>query len=146
MRLRPGFLAAIQEAIRSGRLEPDPVAVASNNGIAGSLALAQAAGVPAPHLSRATHPDPATLDRAIRDTFREYSAKLVVLSGYMKLRRSFIPYSSLRSDCAECAARSIASRWGNKSSGLWVMSSRYTSTGKPTHSTSSSKKNRRVGT
>ena len=92
MRLRIGFLAshggsalaAILEAIHSGRLDAAPVVVVSNNGTAGALALAHAAGVPALHLSRATHPEPAALDRAIRDTLGDYAANLVVLSGYMK--------------------------------------------------------------
>ena len=45
---------------------------------------ARAAGVPAVHLSGATHPDPGQLDAAILATLREHRVDTVFLAGYMK--------------------------------------------------------------
>lgn len=92
MRLRIGFLAshggstlaAIVDAIRDGLIAADAAVAISNNSGAGALARARAAGIPAVHLSAATHPDPMALDRAMRGTLECHGADLVVLSGYMK--------------------------------------------------------------
>jgi phosphoribosylglycinamide formyltransferase-1 len=87
-----GFLAshrgtnmqALIDACRSGRLNARPVVVISNNGAAGALDRATAAGIPAYHLGASNHPDPDDLDRAIADTLKRYAPDLVLLAGYMK--------------------------------------------------------------
>lgn len=92
MRLRIGFLAshggsalaAILGAIHDGRLLADPAVVVSNHSGAAALVQARAVGVPAVHLSTATHPDAVALDTAVRDTLAGQGADLIVLSGYMK--------------------------------------------------------------
>jgi phosphoribosylglycinamide formyltransferase-1 len=58
--------------------------VISNNSDSGALRRARKAGVPALHLSFATHPDPATLDYAIARSLDDAGVDLVVLAGYMK--------------------------------------------------------------
>ncbi len=50
----------------------------------GALARARSAGVPARHLSTATHPGPEALDGALCRTLIEHGVDLVVLAGYMK--------------------------------------------------------------
>jgi phosphoribosylglycinamide formyltransferase-1 len=60
------------------------VAVISNNGDSGALRRAQAAGIPAHHFSRQTHPDPDALDAAIRRGLSEQWTDVVVLAGYMR--------------------------------------------------------------
>jgi len=90
--LRVGFLAshggsalaAILDGIREGSVPAAPVVVISNNSGAGALVHARCAGVPAVHISSATHPDAAGLDMAIRSTLQQYGAEVVILSGYMK--------------------------------------------------------------
>jgi phosphoribosylglycinamide formyltransferase-1 len=92
MELRLGFLAshggsnvqAILDAIRAGRLPAAPRLVISNNSQAQVLARAAAAGVPALHLSSATHPDIEALDRALLAALQEAGVNLVILAGYMK--------------------------------------------------------------
>lgn len=77
-------LQAILDACGSGRLAAVPRVVISNN--SGSLALdrARRAGVPAYHLSGATHPDPDALDVAIRGVLQAHGVELVILAGYMR--------------------------------------------------------------
>jgi phosphoribosylglycinamide formyltransferase 1 len=58
--------------------------VVSNNGDAGALIRARAAGVSAVHLSSRTHQDPASLDTAIRDVLTAAEVEVVFLAGYMK--------------------------------------------------------------
>jgi phosphoribosylglycinamide formyltransferase 1 len=60
------------------------VAVISNNRDAGALRRAQAAGIPAHHFSRQTHPDPDALDAAIARGLSEQGSHVVVLAGYMR--------------------------------------------------------------
>ena len=90
--LRLGFLAshegtnvqAIIYACKDGRLDARPCVVISNNARARVLSRARREGVPWRHLSTRTHPDPAELDKAIRDTLQAHQVNLVVLAGYMK--------------------------------------------------------------
>lgn len=90
--LRLGFLAshegtnvqAIIDACKDGRLDARPRVVISNNARARVLSRARREGVPWRHLSTRTHPDPAELDKAIRDTLEAHHVNLVVLAGYMK--------------------------------------------------------------
>lgn len=77
-------MQALIDACRSGRLGAKPVAVVSNNKESGALARARKADIPAFHLSGATHPDPAALDRAIAEILLRHDAELVALAGYMK--------------------------------------------------------------
>jgi phosphoribosylglycinamide formyltransferase-1 len=92
MKLRLGFLAshggsnvqAILDACRDGRLDAEPCVVISNNSDAAVLDRAQAARVPAFHLSSHSHPDPARLDEAILSTLEKHKVNLIVLAGYMK--------------------------------------------------------------
>ena len=90
--LRLGFLAshegtnvqAIIDACKDGRLDARPRVVISNNARARVLSRARREGVPWRHLSTRTHPNPAELDKAIRDTLEAHHVNLVVLAGYMK--------------------------------------------------------------
>lgn len=91
-RLRLGILAshagttmqAVLDACESGELDADVRVVISNNSRSGALARARSAGIPALHLSSATHPDEAALDRAVLTTLTDHDANLIVLAGYMK--------------------------------------------------------------
>lgn len=77
-------MQALIEACRSGRLRATPVVVVSNNKESGALARARKANIPAFHLSGATHPDPAALDREFAELLLKHDADLVALAGYMK--------------------------------------------------------------
>lgn len=77
-------LQAVLDAVADGRLPASVAVVISNNRESGALRRARAAGVPALHLSLATHPDPEQLDGAILDALTEARAELVLLAGYMK--------------------------------------------------------------
>jgi phosphoribosylglycinamide formyltransferase-1 len=58
--------------------------VISNNSQSGAIKRAQKMGMPTCHLSRATHPDPEALDRAMTQSLCDHGVDLVVLAGYMK--------------------------------------------------------------
>ena len=60
-------LQSLLDAFADGRIPGRVSVVVSNNGDAGALIKARAAGVRAIHLSSRTHADPAALDAAIRD-------------------------------------------------------------------------------
>ncbi len=75
---------AILDAIEAGTLPARAGVVISNNSGAGALERARRAGVPALHLSGATHPDPAALDEAIAAALRQHGVELVVCAGYMR--------------------------------------------------------------
>jgi len=77
-------LQAILDAIVAGRLSATMAVVVSNNRESGALRRARAAGVPAVHLSSATHPDPEDLDLAILETLEGARVDLVLLAGYLK--------------------------------------------------------------
>ena len=91
-RLRIGALAsgggsnlqAVIDAIAEGRLDAEIVLAISNNSRSPALERARAAGIPAAHLSGATHPDPDALDAAIADALANRGVRLVALAGYMK--------------------------------------------------------------
>ena len=91
-RLRIGVLAsgggtnlqAIIDAIACGRLDAEIVLAVSNNSRSGAMRRARAAGIPAAHLSGATHPDPDALDATIADALANRGGELVALAGYMK--------------------------------------------------------------
>ena len=78
------ILQAIMDACAAGELPAEIPLVISNN--SGSMALGRAAGagIETLHLSSRTHPDPADLDRAIRDALQRARADWVMLAGYMK--------------------------------------------------------------
>lgn len=58
--------------------------VIGNNPDAPVLAGARELGVPAIHLNRRTHPDPAALDEAIITALRAHEVDLVLLVGYFR--------------------------------------------------------------
>jgi phosphoribosylglycinamide formyltransferase 1 len=77
-------LQAVLDGCAAGAIASRVCVVISNNAGAGALSRAHAAGVTAVCLSGRTHPDPADLDRAIRDTLLSHDTELVLLLGYMK--------------------------------------------------------------
>ena len=77
-------LQAMIDACASGALDAQVCVVISNNSGSGAAGRAARHGIPFCHLSSRTHPDPAGLDRAIRDALAEHGADLVFLAGYMK--------------------------------------------------------------
>jgi phosphoribosylglycinamide formyltransferase 1 len=77
-------LQAVLDACAQGRLPAQVGVVISNNGTAGALRRARAAGVAARHLSAATAGGEVPADRALRDTLLEFDAQWVLLAGYMK--------------------------------------------------------------
>lgn len=91
-RLRLGFLAshggsnvqAVIDACRSGSIDAEPRVIISNNELAGVLDRARSEGISWYHLSGRTHPDPAALDAAIRDSLGRHEVDVVLLAGYMK--------------------------------------------------------------
>ena len=77
-------LQSLLDAFASGRIPGRVSVVVSNNGGSGALVKARQAGVQAVHLSSKTHPDPATLDAAIREALVAADVDVVFLAGYMK--------------------------------------------------------------
>ena len=77
-------LQAIIDSCASGAVDAEARVVICNNSGAMALERARRAGIPAIHLSGATHRDPANLDDAIAETLGEHGVELVALSGYMK--------------------------------------------------------------
>lgn len=77
-------LQAVLDACANGDIDGRVALVISNNADAGALRRARASGVPVAHLSGKTHPDPAALDRAIRDALQAAGIDVVLLAGYMK--------------------------------------------------------------
>ena len=78
-------LQAIIDAAASGELHADVAVVISNNSTSGALQRVRKTGIPGFHLSGATHPEAAGLDRAILATLQEHKVDVVVLAGYMKM-------------------------------------------------------------
>ena len=81
---RGSNMQSIIAACESGKLAATPVVVISNNASAKALEIARSHNIPAIHLSAATHPQAASLDRAITDTLKQHGVDLVILAGYMK--------------------------------------------------------------
>ncbi|MBX3706288.1 MAG: phosphoribosylglycinamide formyltransferase [Pseudomonadales bacterium] len=77
-------LQAVLDACRTRELDGTVVLVISNNSRAGALARAVEHGIPALHLSSATHPEPAALDAAMVEALEQAGADWVLLAGYMK--------------------------------------------------------------
>lgn len=77
-------LQAILDAIDRGELPLELGIVISNNSGSGAIARARRHGVRTAHLSSATHPDVAALDRTIADRLTEAGVEFVFLAGYMK--------------------------------------------------------------
>ena len=90
--LRLGILAshagttmqAIIDACDEGRLHAEVRVVISNNSRSGALERARTHGIPAYHLSGATHPDPCDLDAAVLERLVGHDVDIVALAGYMK--------------------------------------------------------------
>ncbi len=77
-------MQAVLDACASGRLDALPAVVISNNSSSGAMERARCAGIPAIHLSSATHADPEALDEVVARTLDEHGVQLVLLLGYMK--------------------------------------------------------------
>lgn len=77
-------LQAVLDACAQGKIAGRVTLVISNNAASGALERARRANVPTLHLSGRTHPEPAALDRAIRDALIASAADIVLLAGYMK--------------------------------------------------------------
>jgi phosphoribosylglycinamide formyltransferase 1 len=75
---------AVIDACRDGRISGRVSVVISNNSSAEVLKRAQANGIPRHHLSRRTHPEPASLDQAITAELTGHGTDLVLLAGYMR--------------------------------------------------------------
>lgn len=73
---------AIADACQHGDLNASLEILICNNSSAGVMERASRAGIPARHMSSATHPD--NLDQAICDALIQANTQLVVLAGYMK--------------------------------------------------------------
>lgn len=76
-------MQAILDACRAGRLDAVPCVAISNNSASMALQRAREAGIPAYHVSAATHPGEAE-DREILRILRRHAVDTVVLAGYMK--------------------------------------------------------------
>lgn len=77
-------LQAVIDACDAGTLNGEVVVVISNNSASGARERAIRHGIPFVHLSGMTHPDPVSLDAAIRDALARYRPDVVLLAGYMK--------------------------------------------------------------
>lgn len=77
-------LQAIMDACFDGRVNGNVSVVISNNSRSRSLRRAREAGIPALHLSSVTHPEPESLETAIRLSLSKYEVDLVILAGYMR--------------------------------------------------------------
>ena len=77
-------LQAVIDACEGGELQASVVAAIGNNSGSGAARRAERHGIPFMHLSGLTHPDPGSLDRAIRDALVAHEIDLVLLAGYMK--------------------------------------------------------------
>jgi phosphoribosylglycinamide formyltransferase-1 len=77
-------LQAVIDACRQGELDASVVLVISNNSGSGALARAAEQGIPALHLSSATHPDASALDAATVEALESARADWILLAGYMK--------------------------------------------------------------
>lgn len=90
--MRLGFFAShrgsnmqtVIDACRDGRLCAKPAVVISNNCSSMALQRAKKEGIPGYWLSGQTHPEPASLDKAILWALKTHRVDLVVLAGYMK--------------------------------------------------------------
>ena len=76
-------LQTIIDACKRGELSAEVRVVISNNSGSRALQRARDEGIPAYHLSAATHPD--SLDNEICRTLERHSVDLVLLAGYMRL-------------------------------------------------------------
>ena len=76
--------AAVIEGCRRGRIAGRVAAVVSNNSGAEVLELARSMGCMTYHLSRATHPEPEELDRAVTGVFLHQDTDVLLLAGYLR--------------------------------------------------------------
>jgi len=77
-------LQAVIDACENEDIDGTVVLVISNNSGSGAITRARRHTIRHMHLSSRTHPDPAALDRAIRDALKSRSPDVVLLAGYMK--------------------------------------------------------------
>ncbi len=79
------LMQAVIDACETGRLNAEVSIVISNNGHSGALVRAAKHGIAARHMSRQTHGDSTSLDKAMADALKDAKVDLVVLTGYMRL-------------------------------------------------------------
>ena len=77
-------LQAVIDACESGVLYARIAVAVGNNSGSGAAQRATKHALPFVHMSGHTHPDPASLDVAIRDALIAHEVELVLLAGYMK--------------------------------------------------------------
>ena len=77
-------MQTVIDACRARTLPATPAVVICNNRDAEALTRARREGIPACHLSSATHPDPTALDHAIADALARHGVGVVLLAGYLK--------------------------------------------------------------
>ena len=78
-------LQAIIDASVGGALDAEVAVVVSDKAEAFGLQRARQAGIPALHVARADHADPAAFNEAIRDALLGAEVDFVVMAGYMRL-------------------------------------------------------------
>jgi phosphoribosylglycinamide formyltransferase 1 len=81
---RGSNMIAIINACEQGKLLASVEVVISNNSDSAALVLAQEKNINIAHLGSSTHPDPDSLDAAMRDTLCEHKVEFVLLAGFMK--------------------------------------------------------------
>lgn len=82
---RGSNMAAILDAIATGRLDAEAAVVLSNRPDAAGLARAEAAGVPTQVLEPRAYASRAAYDEALASELRRHDVDLVCLAGYMRL-------------------------------------------------------------
>jgi phosphoribosylglycinamide formyltransferase-1 len=77
-------MQAIIDRLKRGGLPAESSLVISNNSGSGALERAQKEGIPAYHISSATHNDRSEFVSAITDLLNHHEINLIALAGYMK--------------------------------------------------------------
>jgi phosphoribosylglycinamide formyltransferase-1 len=90
-------LQAIINAVQTGKLSVDIKAVISNRPDAKGLERARAANIPALPINHKDYADRASFDQALQQLIDQYSPKLVVLAGFMRiLSEAFVNHYAAR--------------------------------------------------
>ena len=82
---RGSNLLAVLDAIRSGQLAAEMVAVISNNPDAAGLARAQDAGIPTHVIDHRDYADRLPFDLALSQQIDDYHPDLIILAGFMRI-------------------------------------------------------------
>jgi len=81
---RGSNMTAIIDACKQGKLSASVEVVISNNPNSSALVLAKEKKINVVHLGSRTHPNPDSLDAAMKDTLYEHNVDFVLLAGFMK--------------------------------------------------------------